>query len=435
MFYYQARYKFRLPQLSPANIPGNIILASAMPSGQLTRRNLKSFPHFRRRLFDPQLYLSGLDPDVAKRSVIKLSSYPWFGKHGVPVYDSDKHGSLTDWKELYGEKLLGAWAGHPPSDRKTILEGVRAAVRFQVELGCDAIILPVPLTTLAAQHFDHETSWIDSGIAICRELNVSIPIYATVAISDNLLRGADALQNPLLHTITNHLAARDELSGAYLVIEQPSEDGYVCTSHDTCLALLLMVDDLVRGAGRRVIVSYMGSFGAVAAAAGASIWTAGYYLSQRRLKLADFEETVKRAKPRFFSLELAGDIGLEEDLETAYKSTVGQSFLTRSTSSATLRAALERGRSSSIVPEWEFRTSNITAAAAHYIEVVNTLGLYLSALGPKHRREYVHKWLKSAVQLARKLGQLGISPSHYTELSHQQVWLRSYETWMRHAGV
>ena len=106
------------------------------------------------------------------------------------------------------------------------------------------IILPGPLTTIATQQYATETTWIDAGLEACKALKVGIPILATVAISDSVLRGVDPTQNPLLQTITNQLSARGELAGAYILPELASESGYVCTSRDTLLCILLLIDDL-----------------------------------------------------------------------------------------------------------------------------------------------------------------------------------------------
>ena len=435
MFYYNARYRFALPQMSPTNIPGTIIAASAMPAAQLLRRKLSKYSHLRRRLFDPQLYLASLDPHVAEKSVVKLCSWPWFATDGVPEYDSDRHGSLSKWKKLYKGRLLRAWTGNPPSHTQSIEKAISAAVQNQVRLGCEAVILPGPLTTVAAQDFEVEINWIDIGLQVCRALQISLPIYATVALSDNILRGVNPIQHSLIHTITNHIGARNELSGAYIVIEQSSEDGYACTTRETVLALLLMTDDIVRGAGRRVIVNYMGTLGAVVTAAGLSLWSTGYYLSQRRLSLTDFEEKVRRAKPRYFSQSLAGDIGLDSDLADAYRAGLGNRILSSTQADTTLRNGLATGSFPGRVPEWQFRTSNLTAAAAHYNENANTLGTRLYALGQRPRIDFVHDWLRSAVALADRLRKVGLVNSHYTELVHQRVWLNAYEAWRNHAGL
>ena len=81
MFYYNAKYAFALPGQAPAAIAGGIIAASAMPAGQLVRRDFRKYPYLQHRLFDPQMYLSSLDPNVARKSVVNLAS----GPGSVPV--------------------------------------------------------------------------------------------------------------------------------------------------------------------------------------------------------------------------------------------------------------------------------------------------------------------------------------------------------------
>src|SRR5467141_3550547 len=112
----------------------------------------------------------------------------------------------------------------------------------------------------------------------------------TVAISDAVLRNTEPSENTFIQTITAQIASRSEISGAYVVLEQTVETGYVCVNENTLYGLLVLTDDLVRGASRRVIVNYIGPFGAVLAAAGASLWASGSYRSQRRMRLADQEE-------------------------------------------------------------------------------------------------------------------------------------------------
>jgi hypothetical protein len=431
MFYYNAKYAFALPGQAPTGIAGAIIAASAMPAGQLVRRDLRKYPFLQHRLFDPQLYLSSLDPAVAAKSVINLASWPWFCPGVVPEYDSDTHKSMKRWKDLHADTLLHSWRSCAPSDPQEIRNAARAAIRFQLELGCESIILPAPMTTIATRHFGVETEWIDIGLEECHSLRVAVPVLATVAVSDALLRGLEPAQNPLLHTIANQLSARPDLAGAYLVPEQASEAGYVCTSRDTLLSLLLLIDDLVRGAGKTAVVSYVGTFGAVASAAGASVWSSGYYLSQRRLKLADFEDKIGRAFPRYHSLKLAGDIGLQQDIEECYRQ-FGDRILTDTRDGQTLKQALSSGTYPP--PEWEYSQSNIPAAAGHYTEVSYRLG-QIATQSPEKRVETVQRWLEGAVQWASNLKRIGITTSDKTELTHQAVWLSAFNNWRSYSGL
>ena len=70
-----------------------------------------------------------------------------------------------------------------------------------------------------------------------------------------ILRGIDPPTNQLLETITSHIAARKELAGAYLTIDQSVDSGYACKNEEILFSLLLMVDDLTRGAGKRVVAN------------------------------------------------------------------------------------------------------------------------------------------------------------------------------------
>ncbi|MBZ5705313.1 MAG: hypothetical protein LAN63_08170 [Acidobacteriia bacterium] len=432
MFYYNAKYKFALPGQSPSGIAGAIIAASAMPAGQLLRRDFRKYPYLQHRLFDSQLYLSSLDPNVAPTAVVNLASWPWFCPNAVPEYDSDTHASVKHWKDLHADTLLQSWPNCLPNHPQAIRSAARASVQAQLDLGCEMVILPGPLTTIATQQFAVETEWIDAGLEVCRALKVATPVLATVGISDAVLRGVDPPQNPLLHTITNQLSARADLAGAYIVVEQASETGYVCTSRDTLLSLLLLIDDLVRGAGKTVLVNYVGTFGAVASAVGASVWSTGYYLSQRRLKLADFEDKIARAMPRYHSLRLAGDVGLQVDLERAYAQ-FGDRILTDTSDGRTLRQALESRTYPQSAPEWEYAQSNIAAAAGHYNEIAFKLGQF-ATLSPEKRIEMVQRWLEGAVVWSGNLQRIGIAQSTQTELSHQAVWLNAFQAWRSYIG-
>ena len=433
MLYLNVRYQFAPPD-SPGPLAGGIVATSAMPLDQLMRRDFKKYPYLQHRLLDPQLYLAGLDPNVARGTVVKLATFPWFAKHDVPPFDSGKHGSLAKWKREHSDQLVASWRRRPPSGAD-IADAARAAVQTQIDLGCNAVILAGPLTTVATQHFATETEWIDAGLAACKELRVTLPVFATIAVSDNVLRGVEATEHPLLHTITNQITARDQLAGAYLILEQTGEDQYVCTRRESLMAMMLIADDLVRGASRQVIANYVGTFGPVLAAVGAAIWSTGYYVSQRRMNLASFDERMGRAKPRYFSHQLAGDVGLEKDLPAVFKSGLGDKVLTETTAGSVVGKALKSGTYPRSVPQWQYRPSVIQAAMSHYTEAMSTFGAELRSYEPVRRADAVHKWLKQAVRLAESLERIGIQKSSVTDLVHQRVWLDVFEEWRQRAGL
>lgn len=435
MFYYNARYAFKLPNQVSGPVSGGVIAASALPAHTLLRRRFHTYPYLQHRLFDPQLYMAELSSARAAGTVAKLATYPWFGGATVPAYDSSIHGRQSDWAATHRDALLAGWPGAPPHGT-AVYAAVRDCVQFQDELGTEAIILPSPLTRSANSTYAQEIDWVDAGVLACDELNIRKPLYATVALADVVLRGLRADANPLIHLITDQVTSRP-IAGVYLVVEQGSEDGYCCGDPSTLESVLTIVDDCVRGANLRVIVNYASAFGAVAAAAGADIWSSGYYLSQRRLRLSDAEQEegeIKFAFPRFYSLQLAGDLGIKNDLVRVRNAGMLSRVFTRTQASLPLRVALDAGHTPDDVPEWVYTQSNIQAASAHYVDAMAKWGAFLEACPPDARVHSVNQWLTNAARLADDLRGAGLAPSRATDLSHQQTWLDVFSDWRRRSG-
>ena len=68
------------------------------------------------------------------------------------------------------------------------------------------------------------------------------------------------MENSLLRTISDQIVARQQLDGIYLVIEQSADRGHCYNCEEGCLAILLLIDDLNRGAGKQIIINYAGLF-------------------------------------------------------------------------------------------------------------------------------------------------------------------------------
>jgi hypothetical protein len=245
-------------------------------------------------------------------------------------------------------------------------------------------------------------------------------------------------QNAFLQTVTAQIAARAGLAGAYIVIAQESRDEYVCTVPDTLLSLLLLTDDLVRGAGRSVIVNYMGTFGAVAAAAGAKIWASGFYRSQRRIRTTDMDDSGGRQFPRYFSLPLLGDIGLEEQLDLVARHPVRDRVLVNTSAAETLNDLLRAGGRVQDVAEWQYRQTNVRAASAHYNTLMHELGVKLDGTASERRVDVMNKFLLHAERMAVQVydaittGGSSVGP---TETSHQHIWRSTFENWRDLVGI
>jgi hypothetical protein len=427
VYFFNARLRFKI-RPTATTIPGSIIAASSISAVDLERRKFGNYGHFKKKLLDPQLYVATVDPALDPDIVARLAAYPWFHGEDVPKYKSGEHGTRTAWKKKHKGSLVSKWTRTVPTTPDAIRKAARAAVEFQLKLGCDGILLAVPLTTIADQTLQAELDWIEAGIQACADLKVQCPVYATVALSEAVLH-VPALKNPLVHALSNYVASRAELAGAYIVLEQTEPSSYFWNSKDPLMALLVLVDDLVRGAGKKVIVNYVGTFGLVANAVGAEIWSTGYYLMQRRFSLKGMTGI---ARPRYHSLALAGDIGVKEDLARIRNAGLLDKLMTPTSADAVLRTALANGKDPGSVPEWKYSPNNSSAAQEHYLQIVSETGAKLDTMSPAQRQDWVRKWLIEAVKLVDVIEQkelVGMA----TDTSHQKVWLDVFTDWSSYA--
>ncbi|HEX6367325.1 MAG TPA: hypothetical protein VF006_00250 [Longimicrobium sp.] len=436
MFYRNTRYAFKLPTGAPAGIAGAIINAAAVPRYQLIRKGrkavLRASGYLQHRLFDPQLYLAGLDRGRASEQAALLASYPWFAEPDVPEFDTQEHRRLKDWEAKYLDTLLTSWEGKAAEDDATIAERAGKAVNFQLELECEGIILPTPLIRTTSGGLDLEMRWLDAGIEAAHKHGVTVPVFATVAVTQDVLSGTEPDQNQLLSALADQVTAR-EVAGVYLTMEQTVETDYVCRDEKTLKSLLGFADDIVRIGRRRLIVNSLGTFGAIMSAAGAEIFASDFYRSARSLRLAELIDKSGGAQmPRYFSPALLGDIGLESDLAAIAKAGLLDRVRLNTDAAQELHEELET--TNNIVFEWQHERQRVRNAKAHYLEAMMRIGRTLSAMEVAERAAFVRKWLQKSVKLAKDLRGAGITSGYYTDLSHQQAWLNAYQWWMSRAG-
>ncbi len=427
MFYHCTKYQFKLER--PEVVSGGIIAASGMPRMQLIKRQrnlVKSYPHLAHRMFDPQMYLAKI-PQTSK-SVLKLATYPWFGVTNQPFHSSQH--TVPEWVAANEAQLKGSWTCAVPTQDADIRQAVMSCIDFQLKFGVEGVILPSPLTNVMSGQYELETKFLDAAEELCKQLSVKVPVYATVAFSDQLVRGTDPIKNPLLSTITAQIAARSFIQGAYIVIEQSNSSGHCYNCEEGCLSLLMLADDLSRGAKKRVICNYAGMFGALGMAAGISIWGSGHYRSQRRFSLTDQEQEEGRAYPRLYSHGTFGDIGVENNAAIIYSGPLRNQVLNKTPDSDPLLAAFAAGKSVDSVPAWRYVQGNVSAAAGHYLQLCKDVDDFLSSHDPASRIVVVEKALERAVKLAKALREdKALEAGQHTDLGHQQVWLNAFRKW------
>jgi hypothetical protein len=431
-FYAPARHQMAIPP-GIKGITGGIIFPAGINQHTLSRRDLsKKYPHLKRRLLDPQFYLSSLSAFTCRKACVNLSSYPWCLTNGAKAYESSKQ-SQSEWKAEANALIHRTWKSEIPKAISEINKVVAKCILFQEQLDCEAIILPCPLTIDFSSDIAVELAWLDVGLALAKQLAPNKPRLATIAISDSCLRSIDPWKNDLLTVIIDQITARTP-EGAYIVIEQTNESAHYCANPNTIASLLRLVYELKEGGLQRIVVGLVGMAGLLAIAAGADAWTVGYYQSAQRVRLSDFDDHEGRAFPTYYTHKLAGEIHLENDLDKINE----KGFLNRiedvTPASKELIQALRSAKKVKNVPEWQYKQTNIAAANQHFLMVAARETQILAGKTKRECLQYAYDWLKSSEQLAVDLNSLGgFNPR--TSLKHQASWLHSFESFIQATGA
>lgn len=419
-FFVNLNDKFKLAEgIEP---DGSMLLASALPSHTLLRRDMKEYPNLDRRLFDPQLYMAGIsaNSDEMRKVCAKLGSYPWFGVEGLSDFKSGEV-KQAQWMAVAKKKIGGSWPSKAPES--DIRDRARECIEFQRTLGCEAIILPSPLTTEPGTQYQTELEWLDAGLHHVHSLGEDLaqPVYATVALSDLCLRLIDAGKNPLLDLIIDQVSAR-EVDGVYIVVEQTSESAETkhCSHFRTLWSVLRLVHEFASDAQLAVGVNFVGVFGLACEAAGASWWASNWYKSLYRLRLQD-KIAGGRAYPSYWCHRLILDINMESDFDSLAKASVLGTYEDRTPVSEGLLQAATTGVAASSVGAWAYSPSNVTAAKDHFVLSAIAQEQEHSKLKGKDRLEAVADWLKTAMAGATEVAnELGAQCK--TKLDHVQAW-------------
>jgi len=427
-------YRFKLP--ASVDVDGSIVLGSTMAKPTLDRRHKRlttGYPHLEHRLFDPQLYMAGLDATESPTHCAKLASYPWFGVSGLDEYDSGIQ-TQASWQDDVEKKIVSICPRHPPTDSGHIRDALQQCIEFQHRFGCRAVILPSPLTTNSGTNYSAELFWLDSALEYLHhrktENAFNLPVFATVALTDVCVRYDDPNANLLLDLILDAISAR-EVYGVYIVLEQSSEgDGErQCGNTRALASILRLVHGFSQDCGLRVVVNFMGAFGLVCEAAGAESWASGWYKSLYRFRLAD-RLGGGLAYPSYWSYPATIDVNLESDFDKIVANGSLDLIADRTSASEGLLAAAagqDRVRS---VPAWQYSANRVTAAKEHFmlsaVQAENLHSQYRDAA----RRDFVEEWLKEATRRANAVAAV-LGPGARTQTLHVQAWLNAFLSYRR----
>lgn len=427
-FFAPARHQMTLPG-DVRGVDGGIIFPAGVAYDALIRRDLeKKYPHLHRRLVDPQFYLATLLGAKCRKACVNLASYGWFATDGFENYDTKKHGKQNQWKENAKSNIDEQWTGTLPTDERSIEKAVQVCVDVQANVGCESIILPAPLITELFTDFTVEGMWLDAGLRIAADSGRGR--LATVAISDSCLRPVPPEKSDLIEMIIDQVSAR-EPEGVYLVIDT-SQEGYYNTDPNTIGSMLRLVHGFKEAGVPTVVVSLAGVAGLLALAVGADMTCTAWYRSERRLKLADFDDKPGRAVPTYYIHALASEVDVKEDLDRLTEAGLLDELTDVTPASKRLIDALRAGKPVSAVADWEYKIGNVTAAREHFMTVLIRETREFAKLSDAQQRERALSWLIGAEALAKKIAGLGAVTGR-SEIQHQRQWRIAFEKFLASA--
>jgi hypothetical protein len=249
-------------------------------------------------------------------------------------------------------------------------------------------------------------------------------------LQDVCTRFIEPEDNPLLSIILDSISAR-EISGVYIILEQGSEaaDTRNCTDTRSLKSILYLTHIFSQIAHIKVGVNFIGQFGLVCEAVGASFWASGWYKSLYRLRLAD-HVAAGRAYPNYWSFPAATEINLDEDMDIISKESVFPKIIDLTSASESLLKALQSGKSVSDVPTWRYSMSNISSSKEHYLLSSIKVDNQINALSGKKQLTFVKEWLNLAGDLSGDL-EILLGESAKTKLSHVQPWNQSLINYLK----
>ena len=148
-------------------------------------------------------------------------------------------------------------------------------------------------------------------------------------------------------------------------------------------------------------------------------------MAERRLRLADIEQTEGRAMPAYYSHPTATEFHLANDLTRVRDAGLLDAIADETEFSRDLLIALAQGRTPNDVVPWQPRASNVTAARAHFATAMIRETRRVGELSDADLNGYGQQWLDRAADIARTLYQLG-EFNIRTELDHQRAWREAF---------
>lgn len=409
---------------------GVIINACSMHMEQLVRRNLEEKLGEKPGvvLFDPQLYLAGLDEDTCNLTCAKLSTYQWFGGSEIE-FDSGEI-SQREWFNQHRESMT--WPGTVPIIKKEVLECIRNCFNYQLEIGVTQLIIPVPLVEDPDDEFVQQIFWIDAALEL--KDDYELPMLATVAFVDQLLIHQPPLENKLAQAIIDNIAVRTELDGIYVLPVQ-TVDNTTRIDNKRVAEFLLHISYIVGHENEKiVVVNFADAFGYACLGVGGTAYGGGYTTKTKRMNMSDYIEKDGGggAYPKFYSHNLILDLLSDRDLSKIRDEKLLR-FINgdKTEASKDLLETLKQGNSANDLPPWRESKNNVAYATAHRIDRLVKAARNLNRIDDLEDRENnVLEWLQNAEAYYLLLQKRFSEDPLSDDGRHITVWRAGFEAYL-----
>jgi hypothetical protein len=389
MFYLNLGYKWTYQTVE------GLEAAILLPCGNSAEKLLRSRPDVRNLLLDPQLYLAELDCNDCAKVCARLVGYPWFGAHNVPGFDSDAM-TRRDWERSMRDNIANHWRAAVP-DINDAEDACRAAIEFQLALGCSPLILPSPLLRDREDEAGTQAAWLDAGIQAARLADADEPILATIAVSDIALNAAAFEAFGILDTLVDQVTSREGVAGTYIVISQAVAGHPFASPEIVSRAYRYLCKAFANAGYEYVITNFADVFGLACHGLGATGFATGQSHALRRLSFSGFDdESFGRALPYLYSHAIVGELASETDLDVLRDRRLLRRVRDVTPSSERLMTVLEGGGSASTVLAWAENQNNVAAAHTHFLWRMIQADKALNRLSASERIESVTDWLETA---------------------------------------
>lgn len=413
---------YRWSGLPQNSVDGYVFNASGINMEQASRREF-TYNEGQWLLFDPQLYLTELDGEICTNTCTKLLTYPWFGIE-TPSFNSSEM-STKEWMSQVKSDVT--WDPHIPTTEEGIKAVVRNCLQFQVDFGVTHLIVPTPLIDNSDDQFGTQIDWLNAAAQLKNEF--TLPMFATVAISDFLLAPFEPQNNPLLQTILDNLTVSD-FEGIYVLVVQ--DDAPRIRLTDLHVVQSLLYFSRIAGAisSKDVLVNFADDFGDVCVSSGAIAFVGGTTTKNRRMCLSDFtDRSGGAAYPHFYSRSLIGDYLSKDDLSKIRDARLLRLIESDVTAeSEPLLKALRAGSDPNDVPDWRQSRNNVKSANVHRVLRLHQSTRESDELDANQKLDVTLTWLQEAEAHVKLLEtRFGENPLS-EDGRHVEVWRKAFET-------